>query len=205
MQVLLDSQPCSFGEASSRSVGEVLEDILARVRAQNRVVICIRCDGLEVEPGELEHVLSKPADAYERIEFVSGTAGELVIDALGRIQAMLADLEPTKAQAVEFLNQGQTPRAMELLKPYFETWRHAHEAVQQSAALLGLDLTVMALEGMPFMDIFSRFAQQLRQLKDAFEAKDMVTLTDILTYEADAITRQWIDIVELVKQAAGTR
>ncbi len=202
MQIFLDDQPYDVAILMDTTVGQILEQVLLAVRSQGRVVTAIRCNGAEVGPGELEKTLKEPAGGYARLDFVSGTAGALVIDALSRIQAMLMELEPTRGQVVDFLDQGQTVRAMELLKPYFETWRQAHEAVQQSAALLRTDLTALSLDGRSITEIFSRFAEQLRQLKEAFEAKDMVTLADTMKYEAGLLTQQWIDLIELVKQEA---
>ncbi len=205
MSVFLDDEPYQVDPSTSPTVGQVLEQVLQTVRAAGRVVAAIRCDGQEIDSESLQRVLSTPADTYEKVEFLSGTAAELAGDALGRVQAGLMDLDATKAQAVEKLNQGQTAEAMVLLRHYFDAWRQAHEAVLQSAKLVGLDLTELEVDGTPVAEVFAHFAEQLRQLRDAFEADDHVTIADIMTYEADETTQRWIRLVEKVKEAVQAR
>jgi len=205
MQVFLDDEPYEFDESPSTTVGGVLQDVLRHARLQERVVASIRCDGVELDAENMERVLAEPVDKYARLDFASSTAGELAVDALARVQAMLMEAESTRAQAVEDLNRGRTTEAMALLRDYFEAWRQAHEVVLQSARLVGLDLTVMSSEGVPLAEFFARFAEQLRQLKLSLEAGDMVALADMLTYEADAMTQRWIEVIEEVKQASQGR
>ncbi len=201
MDVYLDGQRCELEGVFPSTVRDVLDEVLPRVRQQGLVVVSIRCDGDEVESEDLERILSEPANRYARLDFVSGTAEELVIDALAHVEAMLMELEPTRSQVLESLQRGHTVEAMQPLQIYLNAWRRANEAVQQSAELLGLDLTILFVEDVPLAEVFARFSEQLRQLKEAFEAKDMVTLADILTYEAEGITRQWLAIIEQVKRA----
>jgi hypothetical protein len=202
MEIYLDDEPYQVDQSASPTVGLVLDEVLKQVRAGGRIVAAIRCDGVEVDSDDLQRVLGEPTDTYARLDFVSGSAGDLVIEALSRIQAMLMELGATKDEAVEKLSQGQTSEGMALLGPYFDAWRQAHEAVLQSARLVGLDLTAVSVDDVPMVEVFSQFAEQLRQLKTALEANDHVTLSDILSYEADATTERWIKLIDLVKEAS---
>ncbi len=202
MDVFLDDQPFGMETTPETTVGQVLDQVLQHVRSQGRVVSSIRCDGVEISGEELDQTLAKPANDYARIDLVSGTAGDLAVDALGRVQAMLMELRPNREEAVEKLNQGQTSEAMEILSPYFEAWRQCHEAVLQSAKLLNLDLTTITVDDVPLAEMFADFAEQLRQLKEAFEANDHVTVSDIMNYEAEKTTERWIELIDTVKERA---
>lgn len=202
MDAFLDDTPYNVEGSADITVGEVLDQVLHHVRSQGRVVTSIRCDGIEIDSTMLDETLAKPASDYARIDFVSGTAGDLAIEALARVQAMLIELRPNREQAVEKLNQGQTQEAMEILSPYFDAWRQCHEAVLQSAKLLNLDLTSITVDGVPLAQMFADFAEQLKQLKEAFEANDHVTVSDIMSYEAEKTTERWIELIDTVKAQA---
>ena len=201
MQVYVDDQPFEIEEPESVSVDGVFEQVLGNLRAQGRIVKAFGCDGEEVQAEDHERVLGEPAANYARLDFVSCEPSELAIDALSRVQAMLMDLAPTKDEAVEKLNQGQTSEAMALLSVFFDAWRQSQEAVMQSAQLMQLDLQGVSADGVSIVEVFERFAEQFRQLKEALEASDHVTLADIINYEADQTTQLWIDLIEAVKAA----
>jgi hypothetical protein len=205
MQVFLDDEPYVVEESSAPSVGAVLNDVLRHVRAEGRCLASIRCDGAEIGADDLERVLAAPADTYARLDFVSSRGGDLVIEALARVQAMLMEVEPVRLQTVEYLNQGRMNESMESLRVFFEAWRQAHEVVLQSAQLIGLDLTALVVEGRPLAEFFSQYAGQLRRLKEALEARDTVLLSDMLNYEVDATTKHLIEIIERVKQVSQDR
>jgi len=205
MQVYVDDQPFEVEGAESISVGEVFEQVLRRLRAEGRIVKAFGCDGEEVPAADHQRVLGEPAADYERLDFLSCEPAELAIDALSRVQAMLMELAPTKDLAVEKLNQGQTAEAMGLLRTFFDAWRQSQEAVMQSAQLMQLDLQGVSAKGVPVAEVFERFAEQFRQLKEALEASDHVTLADIISYEADQTTQLWIDLIEAVKNAIQAR
>ncbi|MBN1343273.1 MAG: hypothetical protein JXQ73_11370 [Phycisphaerae bacterium] len=205
MSIFLDDQPFEVDVPTSATVGQVLETVLNDVRARHRVVAAIRCDGAEVDAENIQQVLTTPVDSYARVDFVSGTAGELAVDALSQVQAALGELQINRQQAVEKLNQGQISEAMELLGPFFEAWRRAHEAVLQSAKLIDFDLTAVTVDDVNVSQVFGDFAEQLRQIKEGLEASDHVTVADILSYEADKTSRRWTQLIEIVKQAAQDR
>jgi hypothetical protein len=205
MDIFLDDERYPVDQGGSPTVGQVLQDVLQDVRARGRVIASIRCDGVEIVSENIAAVLEEPAAKYARVDFVSSMAGELAIEALSRIQSMLIELDASRTEAVDRLNQGQTQEAMQLLGRYFEAWRQAHEAVLQSARLVGLDLTELQVDDLPVAEIFGQFAEQLRQLKEAFEAKDHVTVADIMNYEADETTQRWIKLIELIKEASKGR
>ncbi len=202
MEVFVDDQPHPIDVSASQTVGHVLDQILQQARAAGRAVLSIRIDGAEVDGEELERVLADKTDAYTRLDFVTGMAADLAVDALSRVQAMLMSLQPVGEQAVEKLNQGQTAEAMELLGHYFDGWRQAHQAISQSAQLLNVDLAAISVDGAPVNELFQQAVEQLGQLKDALESKDHVTVADILSYEFGETTERWIKLVEAVKNTA---
>jgi hypothetical protein len=205
MNVFLDDQPFEADIADSATVGQVLEAVLSDVRARQRVVAAIRCDGAEIDAENIQKVLATPASEYARLDFVSGTAGELAVDALSHVQAALGELQTNREQAIEKLNQGQISEAMDLLGPFFEAWRRAHEAVLQSAKLIDLDLTTISVDDVSVSQVFGDFAEQLRQIKEGLESNDHVAVADILTYEAETTSQRWTKLIEIVKQTAQDR
>lgn len=205
MQVYLDDNPYPLEASEAVTVGQVLDDVLKTVHADGKVVTAIRCDAEELGAETLNEALAKGVDSYDRLDFESGMAGQLTIEALSHVQAMLMDLEPTKEQAIERLNQGQIAEAMDALKTYFGAWHQAHEAVLQGVRLVKLDISELAVDDLPVSEMFDKFADQLRDLKEALEARDHVTLADILNYEAQETTQRWVKLIDQIKDASKDR
>ncbi len=201
MHIFLDDQPFELDSSAMLSIADIRDCILERLKESGRLIATLQCDGQEVCRDNLEGILAQKADEFERIEFFSGKAGDLVTDALAHVQALLMETESIRTQAAEHLATQNIREASEEIRLLIEAWRHASDVVSQTARLAVVDLTTLTVEGHPLADVFPLFSEQLKAIKQAFESNDMVYIQDFLTYEAAATTERWIQVIEQMKGA----
>ncbi|MCH7814707.1 MAG: hypothetical protein IID40_11880, partial [Planctomycetes bacterium] len=136
MDVYLDDRPKTLPEGDSGTLGELVEDARREVAADDRVIVGIVCDGIDVNSGDLEAALAEPADRYDRIDLQSGSVETLVHDALSQARQVLADTESLRQQVIDDLTCGQTEQARTVLGECLRNWSQVHEAITQSIACL---------------------------------------------------------------------
>jgi len=75
--------------------------------------------------------------------------------------------------------------------------------VAQCSGLLERDLTVAECAGRPLREHLAELADRLRELRGACEARDVVWLGDLLTYEMPELCQRWQALLgELAGQLA---
>ena len=89
---------------------------------------------------------------------------------------------------------------MENLAGYLGLYKAAQEAVSQAARLNRLDLDKLQVNGRSMGLVIGELAGQLAQVKAALEARDLVLLNDLLTYELTRGTEQWQELLSALDQ-----
>jgi hypothetical protein len=93
------------------------------------------------------------------------------------------------------LQRNAAVRAMERLSGCFSTWHNAQESLTKTAQLLRINLSRITIDGRTLQDVLGEFCGQLREVKQAMENRDFVTLADVLTYEMTQTSRHWRDAI----------
>jgi hypothetical protein len=127
----------------------------------------------------------------------------LALEALNEVSQQLEEAERLKAEAAELLQRNQTAKALEQLGVCVRIWQHAHEAVVKTAELLRVDLTTVEVEGRALAEVLGGFAGQLRQIKSALEQRDFVSLGDVLLYETQQTTENWLAWIRAMRDLMG--
>jgi hypothetical protein len=196
MSVTVDHEPLAAEQMGLQTVGQVL----SHVQRENRLVTTLLIDGEEPDLDRIGVV--RQAQLRGHTLFIETTEPAIMaLDALGEVEEQLRETDRLRSDAVDSLQRGQANRAMEKLSGCFSTWQNAQESVLKVAQLLRIDLEAMWIAGQPLTELLGRFTEQLRQIKTALEHRDFVTLCDILTYEANETSEQWMEAIVTLKQA----
>ena len=84
-----------------------------------------------------------------------------------------------------------------------QEWHTCQQAIAECSGLLGRDLTAVECAGRPVREHLDGLADKLRELRDAFEARDMVLVADLIQFEMPDICQAWQGILnELAQDAA---
>jgi hypothetical protein len=186
MSVTVDHEQLDVEQLGLRTVGQVL----SHLQGDNRLVVNLLIDGQEPDLDRLCDVRRIPVDAHT-LFIETADPRDMAMEVLAETESQLADADRLKGEAVDLLQRvGAANKAMEKLSGCFRTWHNAHESVVKTAQLLRIDLGQVRVDDATLAEFLSDFTGQLRQIKLALEARDFVTLGDVLSYDmADAGAR----------------
>ena len=187
MSVTVDHVELEVERLGLRTVGQVL----AHLQRDNRLVVNLLIDGREPDLDRLGAV--KQTTLADHTVFIeTAEPAEMALEVLAEVEAQLDEANRLKGEAVDLLQRaGAAPQAMGKLSGCFSTWQNAHESVVKTAQLLRIDLSDVYVEGRTLAEFLSDFTAQLREIRGALEARDFVTLGDVLSYEMTETTGQW--------------
>jgi hypothetical protein len=190
MIVTLDGQ-CLEADFTS---ADTLQALIDRVRAEHlpdRLVVSIAVNGQLLLPEDLDARLSQPPAPQDQVDLESGDPRAIVADALRQAAEQLAAAGQAQQEVADQLNAGQVAEALERVGELVGVWQAGQQVVVRCCALLGEDLTAVEYGGRPIREHLGELAEKLRELRDAFEARDMVLLADLLHYEMPPLCETW--------------
>jgi hypothetical protein len=138
------------------------------------------------------------------VRLVSADPGHLVRHAMLDASEALQQVETLQRHAAESIQAGQLAAAMTPLGEAMTLWQSVRQTVADGAALVGLDLSTLQVEGAPAAQVVGRLTDQLRSLKNALAANDHIGLSDALLYELPEVIDEWRGLLEQMHAAAGS-
>ena len=156
----------------------------------------MRCGDEEVPPEQLDDVWTLTCDTFDKVEAVTGNAGEVVADALQVTRRALATTYALTREASEKLAEGAIQTAMQSLIECSSTWSRVHHAVVQSCSLLAIDPAITQVAGRLLADWLREVAKMLISIRNAMQSRDYVNLGDILRYEMDDMLGGWEQMLD---------
>ena len=199
MSVTVDHENLEVEALGLRTVGQVL----SHVHKDNRLVVNLLIDGREPDLDHLPQVRQAPVNGHT-LFIETAEPREMALEVIGEVESQLREADRLKGDAVELLQKsGGAVKAMEKLSGCFSTWHNAQESVVKVARLLRLDLETVRVCDRSLSDLIGEFSGQLRQVRQALEARDFVTLGDVLAYEMTETSTQWRDALGAVRDVIG--
>ena len=187
MSVTVDHERLEVDQLGLRTVGQVL----SHLQRDNRLVVNLLIDGEQPDLDQLCEVKRVPLGAHT-LFIETAERRDMALEVLDEIEQQLREADRLKDEAVDLLQRsGAGGKAMEKLSTCFRTWHNAHDAVVKTAQLLRIDLEAVRVDEHSLAEMLGEFAGQLRNVKHALEARDFVTLGDVLGYEMTEAGAKW--------------
>ena len=187
MSVTVDHERLEVESLGLRTVGQVL----SHVHKDNRLVVNLLIDGREPDLDHLPQVRQSPINGLT-LFIETAEPREMALEVITEVESQLREADRLKGEAVDLLQKsGGAVKAMEKLSGCFSTWHNAQESVVKVARLLRIDLDDVNVAGRSLSALIAEFSGQLRQVRQALEARDFVTLGDVLAYEMTETSTQW--------------
>lgn len=171
-----------------------LQSLVDKIRHDHlgrRIVVEVALDGQPLIDPALSQRLPQPLGPIGQIDLASGDARELVAAAL---RETAEQLDLAAGAHVEIAGDIQAGRSADAIRQYSELlplWHACRSSVQNAGAILGMDFTDFRHAGRTLLQWFEELAARLREVRDAFEARDYVMLSDALKYEMPEVCRSW--------------
>ena len=195
MSVMVDHEQLEVERLGLRTVGQVL----SHLQRDNRLVVNLLIDGQEPDLDRLGVVRQVPLSDHT-LYIETADPREMALEVLNEVEKQLDEAHRLKGEAVDLLQRsGAAGAAMGRLSGCFSTWHSAHESVVKTAQLLRIDLGDVYVDGRTLAEFLSDFTSHLREIRQALEARDFVTLGDVLSYEMTETTAQWRSALAAVR------
>lgn len=186
--------------------GGTLQDLVTKVRETHlgsRMVVSIVYDGKTLLDQELCTQLSRPIEDVDQIDLVSADPYELVASAFREVANQMASAERQYEALADGLQSEEGAKALAQFGEYLQIWQTCQQAILEGSGMLGRDLTGSECTGGVVRAHLDALAEKLRDLRGAFEAGDLVWLSDLLRYELPNLCRIWRGVMsELAEQIA---
>lgn len=197
MPCYLDNQALPTSHlADDATVEQVLDLARAQAALAGSLIVGLRCEHEMVPTERLGWLLVQPVRDFERIDLITGHPKEVVLEALEQTQAVFGQTFSLIKQCSDDLSNGRISEGMQAFTDCVTAWGCAHNAVMQSADLLGISFEGLRVDGRPASFWLEGLAAKLAEVKTAIEARDHVQLCDILRYEMDETLREWEQVVD---------
>jgi hypothetical protein len=195
MSVTVDHERLEVEALGLRTVGQVL----SHLQRDNRLVVNLLIDGREPDFARLPQVRQSPLNGHT-LFIETAEPKEMALEVIDEVESQLREADRLKGEAVELLQRsGGAVKAMEKLSGCFSTWHSAQESVVKVARLLRIDLDAVRVADQSLSALIAEFSGQLRQVRQALESRDFVTLADVLAYEMTQTSTQWRDALGAVR------
>jgi hypothetical protein len=190
MIVNLDGRELDVTPAEGTTLQVLIDDVRDK-HLSGRLVVSVAVNGQTLADADLDRLLAAPLEVDARIELESGDRRELGAAALREVAEQVAEAGPEQVRIAEQLNAGQVAEGVQQVGACLNVWNLCRQTVLQCCGLLGEDLTTHQYEGRELSAYLDELVEKLRELRDAFESRDMVLLADVLHYEMPPLCESW--------------
>jgi hypothetical protein len=197
MIVTLDGERVNRTFAPDSTLQGVLDQVRPDLRA-GRLFVAVAIDGRECTQAQLEELLPKPVDVNSQVDLESGDRAALAVTALRCVADELGEAGQRQQQVAGLLHAGQVAEAIRRVGEVVQTWQAARDVVVQCGGLIERDLTAEQFQGQSVDQWLLQLIEQLRELRDALDARDMVILADLVQYEMPELCGTWHDLLNSV-------
>ncbi len=202
MQVFVDDKLIDEESIEGRTLGDAIRHVQSGLTAPHKIVAGILCDGETIAADDMIESLQKPLTEISRVDVITSTKEDLVIDVMTNASTSLEESETASQCVAQLLTEGKSAAAREALADCLRTWQQIHDAVAKSLSILGLDPETIMIRDEPLIDAIGKPREVLLQVKDALVAGDEVLLADILQYEFADVTQTWHSIIARLRRQA---
>ena len=202
MQVFVDDKLIDEESIEGRTLGDAIRHVQSGLTAPHKIVAGVLCDGETIAADDMIESLQKPLTEISRVDVITSTKEDLVIDVMTNASTSLEESETASQRVAQLLTEGKSAAAREALADCLRTWQQIHDAVAKSLSILGLDPETIMIRDEPLIDAIGKPREVLLQVKDALVAGDEVLLADILQYEFSDVTQTWHAIIARLRRQA---
>ncbi len=202
MQVFVDDRQIDEGGIRGATLGDALRHVQATLPAPHKIVAGVLCDGEAVAAEEMVKSLERPLTEFDRVDVITSTKEDLVIDVMTQASTSLDASEETSLRVASLLSEGKSTAARESLVECLQVWQQIHDSVAKSISILQVDPETFTVRDEPLIDAMVKPRDVLLQVKDALIAGDEVLLADILQYEFTDVVQTWHSIIARLRHQA---
>ncbi|ADG83621.1 hypothetical protein [Thermincola potens] len=192
MKLYIDGKEVQW---SGQDIDSFWQAVNKELQPNQRVVVEVKCDGLEVNNEALEDCIK---NGVGQIEIFSNTPAELIFDGLAYAVEYLPRLIQGLGKVVQLIQEGEEGEAVRLFLPALEgiEWLNS---LLTAIETFGIQKEVTDAIKQKIPEIIHDFKSQMETLLAAWENFDYLLVADILEYEVIPLLEELKSIVEMVE------
>ena len=199
MEITLDGKKQFLLQSDPGTIGAALIEINEYLQANGRALQNIIADGRDVPAEEITSAFGQmPVSDVQRLEIVSADLRALVKESIAELAEVVPEL-PVACQELAQVLAGDAPeQAFAGFNQLLEIWTVLKERQTQVANSLGIELTVLELEGSSLSKHEEELSGVLDTARQAMESSDFAKLADLLPYDLSPLAERESSIVQLL-------
>lgn len=194
MSIILDEQALDTQTGPLNTLADALDLAQTRMNGTGRIIVKVEVDGQELSGQEISNGATYSI-VDRSVKLATADQKQLSLTLLGKMHALIEFLGQQHQQVAVSIEKGQQAVAFKQLTEVLNAWQQVHMAYTGLINMLKLDLATMMIGERSGQDVMQQFSQQLREIAEALQKKDMVLLGDILQYEMDNAIQNWNELL----------
>ncbi len=195
MEIFVDNEPYCPRDPAPITVDQLIAQIKPELSHNDRMIVTIACDHIEISEHEIDGVLGREIARYQRLDFTTAAVSELATGAMQAAMTLLSATRTKQTEAIELLSKDRNEEAINALSECITGWVQTHDTVIKTVSLIGLNIDDLTHDGKNVVAILNEVAHHLTQLKECLAGGDYVLLNDLLQYEIVPWFHQWEGMV----------
>jgi hypothetical protein len=191
MELLLDGQPYVSLQTAPLTIGEALIEMDLHLQANGRAMQTVEVDGKNMPADELTmEFANTPSGQVGRVSVTSARLSELVLEAIGEVEAVLPEL-PVACQALATVFAGAEPdEGLAPLGDLLEIWEGLRESRERVAGALNLSFAAIPFEGQTIQAYEQALEGLIGRVHEAVEKQDFKAAADVIAYDLSAFAEK---------------
>jgi hypothetical protein len=209
MIITLDGRRLADGFGPNCTLQELIDSVRS-AHVPDRLVVSVTRNGRPLVEGDLDRALPQSVGDNDQIDLASGDRTAICVDALRDVAGQLDDLGRALPGIADRISAGRGADALREFGEQLDVWRRCREVRLRVGQLLSIDLAQLTHDDRPMPAHLADLSDRLRELRAAFESRDLVLLADLVRYEMPPLCRTWVSLLtgladSLAAEPAGDR
>jgi hypothetical protein len=200
MKLWINGQESDVVLPEDATLGTALLTVQDEKLREDEIIAQISIDGQPLTAELLSQWKDRPIQDFNETRIEAPLKSEYTIASLRTLSEALTESKTDREQISDCISRGQTNEALQKLTTYLQFWQASQQSLGCASRLLEADLKTFEYfeAGQPKTAgvTIRNLTDQLRELKSALEAGDLVLLGDILDYEFSEITETWQTMID---------
>ncbi len=204
MELVLDGQPYLSLQAVPLTIGEALIEMDLHLQANGRAMQTVEVDGKNMPADELTmDFANTPSAQVGRVLVTSAHLGELVLEAIGEVEAVLPEL-PVACQALATVFAGDEPgEGLAPLGDLLEIWEGLRESRERVAGALNLSFEAVPFDGKTVKAYEEALESVIGRVHEAVEKQDFKAAADLIAYDLSTFAEKEPGIFKQLRDECG--
>lgn len=204
MRVLVDGNALTPPAVADESLQALLDGVRSTLD-EGRIVVAVNVDGEPLVGDELSAALAEPTQGEVSIQ--TAGAPETVSAAFREVASQLEAAGAAQEALAARLNENGVAEIARELAAFCGVWANCQKTLSDAGSLLSRDFGAFEYDGESVTGRLVSLSNQLRELRDAFDHRDITLAADLLQFEMPEQCATWArlmsELATEIERAAG--